>query len=130
MTLSRRFHNPSGPSIAIGTAILEDKAFHTAFLVRCRDRLASGYKLTTSTLQKAGINYRKTGNAGLFVCIDLSPYLPTADTVREREFKLAQHLVDHGIFLHPGEEHCEKPGWFRLVFASLSDDELAEGLRR
>lgn len=52
------------------------------------------------------------------------------DSDREQEFKLAQHLVSYGIFLLPGEEHCEKSGWFRLVFASLSDDELAEGLRR
>jgi 1-aminocyclopropane-1-carboxylate synthase len=49
---------------------------------------------------------------------------------QEREFALAQHLVGHGVFLHPGEEHCEEAGWFRLAFASLGDEELREGLRR
>jgi len=48
---------------------------------------------------------------------------------KESDFKLAQQLVDHGMFLHPGEEHSEEPGWFRLVFGSLLEDEFIEGLR-
>jgi hypothetical protein len=69
-------------------------------------------------------------NAGFFVYIDLSPYLPSADlSPREREFVLAQRLLDAGVFLHPGEEHSSDVGWFRLVF---SDNEvtLKEGLKR
>lgn len=70
-------------------------------------------------------------NAGFFVYIDLSPYLPPggAITPRNREFALAQKLVDAGVFLHPGEEHSRSIGWFRLVF-SQEENTLKEGLNR
>ena len=72
----------------------------------------------------------KGGNAGLFIYADLSPYLPRGVDKLEREYALAQHLVDNGVFLHPREEHCELLGWFRICFASLNQEELEEGLRR
>lgn len=69
-------------------------------------------------------------NAGFFVYIDLSPYLPSANLPpKEREFILAQKILDSGVFLHPGEEHSKDVGWFRLVF-SQKEDTLKEGLRR
>jgi hypothetical protein len=70
-------------------------------------------------------------NAGFFVYIDLSPYLPSEQGLspREREFILAQRLVDAGVFLHPGEEHSKDVGWFRLVF-SQEEITLKEGFRR
>lgn len=70
-------------------------------------------------------------NAGFFVYIDLSPYLPADGGLspRNREFALAQRLVDAGVFLHPGEEHSRDIGWFRLVF-SQEEDTLKEGLNR
>lgn len=69
-------------------------------------------------------------NAGFFVYIDLSPFLPENGlSIKEREFALAQKLVDAGVFLHPGEEHGKDAGWFRLVF-SCGEDTLKEGLRR
>ncbi|KAH9221867.1 pyridoxal phosphate-dependent transferase [Leptodontidium sp. 2 PMI_412] len=126
-----RFHNPAGPSIAIGTAILEDKTFTASLLKSCRDKLLKGYSITTRALEAAGIEYRKGTNAGLFVYIDLSPYLgPISEADPRGEFELAQCLVDHGVFLHPGEEHNEAPGWFRVSFASMDFESLEEGLRR
>lgn len=70
-------------------------------------------------------------NAGFFVYIDLSPYLPRDDylTPRNREFSLAERLVDAGVFLHPGEEHSRDIGWFRLVF-SQEEEILQEGFNR
>lgn len=70
-------------------------------------------------------------NAGFFVYIDLSQYLPKDDSLsgQEQEFALAQKLLDNGLFLHPGEEHCKDLGWFRLVY-SHDEDFLREGLRR
>lgn len=118
-------------SVAIATAILEDREFHSSFLAYCRSFLANGYKFTTAALEDAKIPYRKGGNAGLFVYLDLSSWLPKDNkSGREKEFALAQRFVDHGVFLHPGEEHSEVAGWFRLVFASLTQEELTEGLRR
>jgi hypothetical protein len=69
-------------------------------------------------------------NAGFFIYIDLSPYLPDPDRpAREREFVLAQRFLDAGVFLHPGEEHGKVAGWFRLVFAH-EEGVLRVGLAR
>ncbi|KAJ5138392.1 Pyridoxal phosphate-dependent transferase major region subdomain 2 [Penicillium bovifimosum] len=126
-----RLHGASQAAVTIGTAILEDQAFVSSFIAKARQVLASTYRLTTSVLDKEGVNYIKGGNAGFFVYIDLSLYLPTDEgmTPREREFALAQKFVDAGVFLHPGEEHSKEVGWFRLVF-SQEDETLKEGLRR
>ncbi|KAG0159748.1 hypothetical protein PDIDSM_7272 [Penicillium digitatum] len=126
-----RLHGASQAAVTIGTAILEDQAFVSNFRAKARKRLASAYRFTTSVLDKEGIDYVKGGNAGFFVYIDLSPYLPadSALSPRNREFALAQRLVDAGVFLHPGEEHSMEIGWFRLVF-SQEEDTLKEGLNR
>jgi DNA-binding transcriptional MocR family regulator len=115
---------------------LEDRSFVRSFLDISRKRLTKGYQITTKALNEAGVTYYKGGNAGLFVYIDLSPYLSSPILAKqpsnhqEGEFAIAQHLLDNGVFLHPREEHNETPGWFRLVFASISLDELVEGMSR
>ena len=48
---------------------------------------------------------------------------------KESEFALARRLMDGGVFLHPGEEHCARPGWFRLVFTQ-NQHVLKVGLKR
>lgn len=72
----------------------------------------------------------RSRNAGFFVYVNLSPYLPKdARMDREKEFAIAQSLLDAGVFMHPGEEHAKRPGWFRMVFAH-HEDVLKEGLKR
>lgn len=125
-----RLHGPSQTAITIGTAILEDTGFVDSFMAKSRASLAAGYRLATSTLERENINYVKRGNAGFFIYIDLSPFLPKDHrSVQEREFDLAQKLLDAGVFLHPGEEHSKAEGWFRLVFSN-DEPALKEGLRR
>ncbi|KAE8451489.1 hypothetical protein EG329_003562 [Mollisiaceae sp. DMI_Dod_QoI] len=129
-----RFHNPSGMSIAVGTKILEDRKFVASFIEHARERLRASRAYATQVLDKAGIKY-KPGNAGFFLYIDLGPYLPAltktgASDERDREFALAQKLLDGGVGLHPCEEHNGTAGHFRLVFSSFDRDTLAEGLRR
>ncbi|KAE8373804.1 pyridoxal phosphate-dependent transferase [Aspergillus bertholletiae] len=125
-----RLHNASTASITIGATILEDQKFITQFTQQSCKSLASTYRIVTSTLNQEGINYVKGGNAGFFIYIDLSTYLPYPDRpAREREFALAQKFLDAGVFLHPGEEHGKEAGWFRLVFAH-EEEVLREGLRR
>ncbi|KAL3461359.1 pyridoxal phosphate-dependent transferase [Aspergillus heterothallicus] len=126
-----RFHGPSSAVETIGTAILRDEKFVTEFTEKSRQDLAYSYRIATSILDKEGIGYVKGGNAGFFVYIDLSPYLPNGHTLQshEREFALAQRLLDNGLFLHPREEHSKDPGWFRLVY-SHDEHVLREGLRR
>ncbi|OJJ82813.1 uncharacterized protein ASPGLDRAFT_59217 [Aspergillus glaucus CBS 516.65] len=144
-----RLHSTSTAAVTIGATILEDREFVSNFFTKSSHHLASTYKITTSTLEKESINYIKGGNAGFFIYIDLSPYLallPDSSTNgingaskaepdvgagagSTREFSLAQKFLDAGVFLHPGEEHGKKPGWFRLVF-SHEEEVLEEGLRR
>ncbi|KAH8659316.1 aspartate aminotransferase [Tricladium varicosporioides] len=126
-----RFHNPSGMSIAIGTQILEDKDFVRNFITLSRKRISEQREYTTSILEKSGVGFAKGGNAGFFVYIDLSPWLSkeTPAQGREREYALAQHLLDRGVGVHPCEEHFEKPGHFRLVY-TMEREVLEVGLRR
>ncbi|KAI1318471.1 1-aminocyclopropane-1-carboxylate synthase [Xylariaceae sp. FL0255] len=128
-----RFHNPSGPSIAIATAILEDRAFVSRFLRLSRERLRDARAFTEKKLSDAGVSYAE-GNAGFFVFVDLSPWLEIPDPVNHgsgsnSEFDLAQKLLNAGVGLHPCEEHAIKKGQFRIVF-SQQRSILEEGLRR
>ncbi|MCJ1268961.1 hypothetical protein MMC22_008849 [Lobaria immixta] len=73
-------------------------------------------------------------NAGYFLWIDLSPYLPPATKEdagpMTHERVLAQRLLDAGIYLSSGEKFAsEDADWFRVVFTH-EKAKLAEGLRR
>ncbi|TQS34607.1 hypothetical protein Golomagni_05003 [Golovinomyces magnicellulatus] len=129
-----RFHPASGPSLKVASTILEHPKFVQDLLALSRERLLEGYSLTTDALNAACIPYYSGGNAGFFLYIDLShllkKYQGHLENVEDEEFSLAKHLWDHGVFLHPKEEHNEAPGWFRLVFASLSHHDLRIGLDR
>ncbi|KAH6959123.1 pyridoxal phosphate-dependent transferase [Fusarium avenaceum] len=127
---SVRFHNPSGPSLAIGSAMLEDRAWCRAFVDTTRTKIAQAHRHVTSQLKEMGINYLPGSNAGFFVWIDLSPYLPSElNGELNQDFALAKKLHKEGVFLHPREEHSLEPGWFRLVY---TQDPLTvtEGLQR
>ncbi|GKZ45598.1 hypothetical protein AbraIFM66951_008263 [Aspergillus brasiliensis] len=127
----RRLHSASTAAITIGTTILEDQDFLRNFTAKSQQSLASTYRIATSTLDRECVRYIKGGNAGFFIYIDLSPYLPrdSGNSTTPPEFTLAQKFVNAGVFLHPCEEHGKVPGWFRLVFAQ-EEDVLREGLRR
>ncbi|KAL4910726.1 hypothetical protein BDW74DRAFT_141733 [Aspergillus multicolor] len=128
-----RFHSPSSAAETIGATILQDEELVSKFIEKSRRSLVYSYRIATSVLDQEGINYVKGGNAGFFLYIDLSPYLPASNDdslqPQQGEFALAQRLLDNGLFLHPGEEHGKEPGWFRLVY-SHDEDVLREGLRR
>jgi 1-aminocyclopropane-1-carboxylate synthase len=121
-----RFHNPSGASLAIGTAMLEDRKWCRAFIESSREKLAGAYRHVTKGLREIGVDSLAGSNAGFFVWIDLSPYLPSGENA---EFVLAQKLKDNGVFLHPQEEHSLHPGHFRIVFTQ-DPRTVTEGLRR
>lgn len=127
-----RFHNPSGPSIVIATAMLEDREWCRSFLTTSRQRIAEAYLWFTSELRSMGVEYLRGSNAGLFVWVDFSPYLPpetSGMSHQEREFALAQKTLDGGVFLQPGEEHALRPGWFRMVYTD-NPEAVQEGLKR
>lgn len=125
-----RFHNPSGPAIAIANALLEDREWCRSHVESMRGKLAAAYRHATSGLQQMGVSYLGGSNAGFFVWIDLSPYLPKdLDGEQNSEFALAKKLQAAGVFVHPKEEHSSKPGWFRFVYTHDAAT-VTEGLRR
>jgi aspartate/methionine/tyrosine aminotransferase len=78
-------------------------------------------------------------DAGLFLWIDLSQFLPTivdpalaAAAAAQRERSLYLELVqDYGLLLTPGNSmRNERPGFFRCVFTAASDDEFEIALAR
>lgn len=126
------FHSVSGPSVAIVTAMLEDRTWCRAFIEIARKRVAEAYAFATSQLHSLGIKYFEGGNAGFFLWVDLSPYLPAEEagkSVFDRECELAQKILDAGVFLHPREEHGIRPGWFRIVYTA-ERGVVEEGMRR
>ncbi|CAM1506360.1 Fc.00g060010.m01.CDS01 [Cosmosporella sp. VM-42] len=125
-----RFHNPSGASLAIGIAMLEDRKWCRAFVQSSREKLAKAYRHITQGLKEIGVDYLSGSNAGFFIWVDLSPYLPEdLNGGVNVEFALAEKLREAGVFLHPGEEHSLKPGWFRMVYTQ-DPRTVTEGLQR
>lgn len=85
------------------------------------------------------------GDAGLFLWIDMSRFLPPLDpaavgandvesmeSMQERERTLYLELMnDYGLLLTPGlSMRNERPGFFRCVFTAASDHEFEVGLQR
>lgn len=125
-----RFHNPAGPSLAIGAAMLEDRKWCREFVELNRTKLAEAYGVATTGLKEIGVQYLSGSNAGFFLWIDLSKHLPAdLDGEPNAEFALAKKLLDNGVFLHPREEHSLKPGWFRMVYTQ-DPDIVREGIKR
>ncbi|RFU81793.1 pyridoxal phosphate-dependent transferase, major domain [Trichoderma arundinaceum] len=127
-----RFHSPSGMSVTVASAMLEDREWCRKFLETAQSRISEAFKLITTELSRIGVKYLRGTNAGLFLWIDLSPYLSPESSglsKSEREFALAQKLLDKGVFLHPGEEHALEPGWFRLVYTH-NPVAVREGVKR
>ncbi|KXJ88325.1 putative aspartate aminotransferase [Microdochium bolleyi] len=131
--MAMRFHNPSGASVAIFSAILEDRNWCNAFLAESRRKIGEAYAFVTAGLTRMGISF-VSAIAGFFVYVDLSPFLTTIQSTAEGkeeqdpEFALAQKFLDAGVFLHPKEEHGGW-GWFRIVYTQERHI-VTEGLRR
>jgi len=72
-------------------------------------------------------------NAGVFLWIDLSEFLPPAESgvsLIESERQLAEKFLKAKVFLATGEGFSsEVPGYFRLVF-SHEWEVVHEGLQR
>ena len=110
--------------------MLEDRKWCRAFVQSSQEKLAKAYRHITQGLEEIGVQYLPGSNAGFFIWVDLSPYLPEdLDGEENSEFALAKQLRDAGVFLHPREEHSLKPGWFRMVYTQ-DPRTVTEGLKR
>ncbi|KAI9759424.1 MAG: hypothetical protein M4579_002338 [Chaenotheca gracillima] len=127
------FHWPSNLSDSMAATILEDETFVEDYLSLSQQRLGESYRLATGILNEAGIAYHHGGNAGFFLWVDLSPYLPDVEkdnSPLQKERLLSDRILNAGVYLATGEEfHSEEPGWFRVVF-SQEKEKLVEGLKR
>lgn len=103
----------------------------TAFRRENHKRLNERYAALTAVLEKHKVPYLPA-EAGLFVWIDLSQFLPPNGSPAMRERALYLALVqEFGLLLTPGNSmHNERPGFFRCVFTAASDDEFAIALQR
>ncbi|KDB25499.1 hypothetical protein H109_02671 [Trichophyton interdigitale MR816] len=126
--------NPSGISLDISATILNDENFAATYLQNTQNRVLKAYRFVTGLLRQHGIPYLQGTNAGCFVWLDLSKYLPPSTpsqplTQKDKEFALAEKFSEGGLFLHPSEENGMEPGWFRLVYTN-EEELIVEGIRR
>jgi 1-aminocyclopropane-1-carboxylate synthase len=128
-----RFSATSGPSVALATAMLEDRAWCQWFVGEARRRIADACVFVTEALREEGVECYAGNSAGFFVWVNLRKWLPPqggdAMTGFEKECKLAERCVEGGVFLQPGEEHAVEPGWFRIVY-TMEREVVQVGIRR
>jgi len=112
----------------VATSMLEDEKWIDGFLQLSRDRLAARNKLVRKILDEAGIKYYLGSNAGFFLWIDLSPFLPEQTWAGENA--LTERLIANKVFITDGQAMAaEEPGWYRLIF-SQDERVVEEGLER
>jgi aspartate/methionine/tyrosine aminotransferase len=110
----------------------DNELWTTVFRTENHKRLDERCSALTAVLDQYTIPYLPA-QAGLFVWIDLSQFLPvTKASPADRERALYLELVqEFGILLTPGNSmRNERPGFFRCVFTAASDDEFAIALQR
>ncbi|KAI0197338.1 pyridoxal phosphate-dependent transferase [Xylaria flabelliformis] len=128
-----RFSSPSLFSMEIAASLLENQDFLRSFLEKSQARLLHNRLLAESLLSQAGISFHDKGNAGFFIWIDLSPFLPIEETSGDglkAQKLLSERLEEAGVSMATGETYrAPEPGMFRVIF-SVDEDTLREGIRR
>lgn len=103
--------------------MLADERFVDRFLKENRVLLGKAYKLVTGWLDKDKVPYIPA-HAGFFVWIDLGKWVEEPRSVAS-EMALWQRLLDCKVILSPGSEcYGPDPGWFRICFAAVAEEEL------
>lgn len=117
----------------MATLMLEDENWMDRFYETSRQQLAKHNILARQLLDEAKIEYALGANAGLFLWIDLRPYLvPTkqGQDPFEAEDELTGRLIGNGVYVTNGKElSASEPGWYRLIF-SQQEAFLREGIIR
>jgi len=86
------------------TKFLEDREHLTKYLTLYHRRLQRSYLSTIHILAEYNIPFNRA-NAGMFIWIDLSSWLPKFGTEATvgREMKLTIWLLQQGVYLEPGK---------------------------
>ncbi|KAI0164074.1 acc synthase [Xylariaceae sp. FL1272] len=128
-----RFSSPSQFSMDLAAKILEDQSFVRTFLDKSSRCLTQARALAEELLTEINISYHKPGNAGFFLWLDLSPYLPSSEANGDgwtAHRQLAQRFREAGVVMSSGEPYkAPHPGRFRLIFC-IPESSLREGIRR
>ncbi|KAF2435130.1 1-aminocyclopropane-1-carboxylate synthase 1 [Tothia fuscella] len=128
-----RFASPSDFSDHIAAHMLADTRFVAEFLAKSRVEIAEAYQRASRHLDKAGIPYYRHGNAGFFIWMDLSHWMPLEEADGDgwqAENILSQRFKESGLVMGTAKSyHGAKPGGFRLIF-TLEEYVLEEGIRR
>ncbi|GAU20619.1 hypothetical protein TSUD_230330 [Trifolium subterraneum] len=110
-------------------SMLSDDEFVDKFVVESAKRLAKRYGIFCRGLAQVGIKCLQS-NAGLFLWMDLRCLLkkPTFD----EEMKLWKVIIHQvKINISPGVSfHCSEPGWFRVCYANMDDNDVEVSLTR
>lgn len=119
----------SGDTQHLLTSMLTDVAWLDRYLVTLRQRLTESDATARSILRDHGIS-TIDGDAGIFLLADLRPFLTTPTW--EAESDLWRALIDEAdVNLTPGSAcRVAVPGFMRVCHASVSADDLVEGLER
>ncbi|OGM48609.1 hypothetical protein ABOM_002012 [Aspergillus bombycis] len=128
-----RFSSPSQFSMDLAAKFLEDQEFVAKFLQRSHHRLLQSRLLAEDLLSREGIGYSQKGNAGFFLWLDLSAFLPLHETHGDgwaAQRLLTDRFSKAGVIMSTGAEYrAPSPGRFRLVFC-VDPDTLREGIKR
>ncbi len=113
----------------IAAEIMSDDEFIDAFLEDARSQLKWSYKLCTSKLEEMVVPY-VPAEAGLFVYVDFSSFLP--EPTFEGEEKFAALIQDVArVVMTPGRSQRDcKPGMFRLCYTWVTSDVLEIAMER
>lgn len=111
------------------TEVLSDMDWVDSFIAQNAALLAESYNVLSENLDTASIPH-VTARAGMFVWVDLRRWLPTATW--QAEAALWQKLCnDAKVILTPGEScHAKEPGFFRVCFAWVPKEALADAVAR
>ncbi|GKD17017.1 1-aminocyclopropane-1-carboxylate synthase 3 [Tanacetum coccineum] len=109
--------------------MLSDQKFTSKYSWENRRRVKNRQETLVKGLLKAGIRCLSS-NAGLFCWVDMR-HLLSSNTF-EGEMELWQKIVyDVRLNVSPGSScHCSEPGWFRVCFANMSEQTLAQAMKR
>ncbi|KAG2695981.1 hypothetical protein I3760_07G037200 [Carya illinoinensis] len=112
------------------SALLSDKKFTKNYISENQKRLGKRQRMLVMGLQKAGISWLESNNAGLFCWVDMRHLLHS--NTFEEEMELWKKIVyDVGLNISPGSScHCSEPGWFRVCFANMSEATLNLAMQR
>ena len=132
ITASRRmssFSLISSQTQVLLKCLLSDSGFIAEYLATIKERLKRRHGEFKRGLKEIGIDSLE-GNAGLFSWVNLRNLLVCDNW--DGEMKLWRVILEEiGLNVSPGcSFHCEEPGWFRVCYGNMSEDEMNVALGR